>query len=229
MSHSVECAESSGGSWQPALDALGRGLGTLGWKGADASVTVSNHFARFALVPDAAKLRDDDERMAAARHYLRTVYGDRAERWRLALGDAGGDGVALAAGIEPELVDGIVATLSAASLRPIAIEPFLATAFNLCRRSIRSAPTWLAVAEPGRLCLAHFDRGAWRRVRSDRVRTSLAEELPAALERSRLVDGVQGGAGRVLLVSREDERVQFPHGSDWSLETVRLDHSGAGY
>lgn len=222
---SVDCGEATGAPWQGALEALGRSLGTLAWQGADARVTVSNHFVRFALVPEAGKLRNDEERLAAARHHLRAVYGERAEPWRIVLG--GGDETAVAAGIEPELVDGLLATLTAANLRPIAIEPYLATAFNLCRRAIGRGPAWLAVAEPHRLCLAYFDRGAWQRVRSERVRAPLEDELPAALERSRLADGGQAGAGRVLLVSREESRVEFPHGSGWSLEPMRLDGESA--
>ena len=35
--------------------------------------------------------------------------------------------------MEPELVDGIATTLAGANLRPVGIEPFLATAFNCCR------------------------------------------------------------------------------------------------
>ena len=225
MAVAVDCGPVTGAPWHAALDALGRSLGTLAWQGADARVTVSNHFVRFALVPEAGRLRNDEERAAAARHHLRAVYGERAEPWRVVLG--GGD-TAVAAGIEPELADGLVATLNAANLRPVAIEPLLATAFNLCRRSIGRGPAWLAVAEPHRLCLAYFDRGAWQRVRSERVRSPLEEELPAALERSRLADGGEVGAGRVLLVSREDSRVEFPPGSGWSVEPMRLDgQSGA--
>jgi hypothetical protein len=112
-------------------------------------------------------------------------------------------------------------------VRPVGVEPFLATAFNMCRRSIRREPAWLAVAEPGRVCLAFFEAGTWRKVRSERVRAPLPVELPALLERSRLADGVEAGAGRVLFVSREPARIEFPQGSNWSLEPVGVDDFGA--
>jgi len=227
MSQSVDCGEAGGVPWQAALDALGRALGTLAWRSADARVTVSNHFVRFALVPEANKLRNEAERGAAARHHLRAIYGEHVEHWRVVLAGSGADGVALAAGIEPELIGGIVSTLTAANLRPTTIEPFLAAAFNLCRRSIRSDAAWLVVAEPERLCLAYLERGAWRRVRSERLRAPLAEELPAVLERSRLTDGVEAGPGRVLLVSCDEPHVEFPRDSQWSLESVRFDDAGA--
>jgi len=222
MGLALACGEANGTAWEPALETLARGLSNLRWQGADTRVTVSNHFVRYALVPSAGKLRGEAERAAAARHALRATYGERADRWRVVLGDGGAGSTAIAAAIEPELVDGIAAALAAANLRPVAIEPFLATAFNLCRRSIDGRPAWLAAAEPGRVCVAYLDEGGWRRLRTERVRGRLGDELASALERSRLADGVDAGAGRVLLVSRDELQVEFAPGSGWSVERIRL-------
>jgi hypothetical protein len=222
MALALACGDANGTAWQPALEALGRGLDHLKWQGADARVTVSNHFVRYAIVPAAGKLRGEAERAAAARYALRAAHGERADRWRVVLGDGGGGGAAVAAAMDAELVDGIAATLAAANLRPVAVEPLLATAFNVCRRSINGQATWLAVAEPGRVCVAHLDRGGWARLRVERVRGRLGDELPAALERSRLADGVDAGAGRVLLVSRDEPQVVFAPDSGWSIERIPL-------
>jgi hypothetical protein len=59
------------------------------------------------------------------------------------------------------------------------------------------------------------------------VRGRLGDELPSALERSRLADGVDAGAGRVLLVSRDEPQVEFAPGSGWSVERIRLEDAGA--
>jgi len=187
---------------------------------------VSNHFVRYALVPEAGKLRGEGERAAAGHHALRLIHGERADRWRVVLG-YGGDGDAIAAGMEPELVDGIATTIAGAGLRPTAIEPFLAAAFNCCRHAIGRAPAWLATAEPGRVCVAYLERGGWRRLRSERVRARLEDELPAALERLRLADGPEAGPGRVLLVARDEQPLDFPQAGGWSLERVRLDAAAA--
>jgi hypothetical protein len=223
----LACGEANGTAWQPALETLARGLDNLKWQGADAWVTVSNHFVRYALVPSAGKLRGEGERAAAARHALRAAYGEHADRWRVVLGDGGASGAAVAAGIEPDLVDGIATTLAGANLRPAAIEPYLATAFNRCRRSIDGRPGWLAVAEPGRVCVAYLDQGGWRRLRIERVRGRLGDELASVLERSRLADGEDVGAGRVLLVSRDEPQVTLAPGAGWSIEPVRLEDAVA--
>jgi hypothetical protein len=218
----LACGETNGNAWQPALEALARGLSNLRWQGADARVTVSNHFVRYALVPAAGKLRGNAERVAAARHALRATFGDRADRWQVVLGDGGAGGTAIAAGIEAELVEGVAATLAAANLRAVAVEPLLAAAFNRCRRSINGRAAWLAVAEPGRLCVAYLDQGGWQRLHVERVRGRLGDELAAALERIRLAGGVDAGAGRVLLVSRDAADVELAPESGWSVERVRL-------
>jgi hypothetical protein len=218
----LACGAANGAAWRPALETLARGLSNLKWQGAEARVSVSNHFVRYAIVPAAGKLRGEVERVAAARHALRATYGEPAERWRVVLGDGGRSGAAIAAAIEPELVDGIAATLAGANLRGVAIEPFLATAFNLCRRSIDGRPAWLAVAEPGRLCVAYLDDGGWRRLRVERVHGRLEDELAAALERTRLADGIDAGAGRVLLVSRDEPQVKLAPDSGWSIEPIRF-------
>jgi len=225
MGLSVACGDATAGAWPPALETLRRALANLHWQGADARVTVSNHFVRYALVPAAGRLRGDGERVAAARHALRATYGERAELWRVVLGDGGG-GDAVAAGMEPELVDGIATALAAANLRALAIEPFLATAFNLCRGAIGRVPAWLAAAEPGRVCVAFVDGRGWRRLHTERLRAGLEDELALVLERSRLAGGIDAGAGRVLLVSREAPHGEFAAPSGWSIERVGLDDAG---
>jgi hypothetical protein len=226
IAHSVECGAAGADAWAAALEALGQALARLAWQGADARVTVSNHFVRYALVRSAGRLRGANERTAAARHALRTTYGERGDEWQVVLGDtAGGD--ALAAAIEPALLDGITTTLHAARLRPAAVEPFLAAAFNACRGAIGHEAVWLAAAEPGRVCIAQVDRGAWRQVRNERLRGPLADELPAVLERCRLSAPQGAAAGRVLLVSREDPQLGPGGAGAWSFERIALEEAAA--
>jgi hypothetical protein len=222
IAYSMACGARAGKEWEPALAALGQALARLAWRNADARVTVSNHFVRYALVPAAGKLRGENERTAAARHALRTTYGERGESWRVVLGETyGGD--ALAAAIEPALADGLATALEAAGLRPAAIEPYLAAAFNACRGAIGHEPAWLAAAEPGRVCVAHLVGGAWRQVRNERLRGRLEDELAAVLERCRLSAGAEAGPGRVFLVSRDDASVEPTGAAGWSFERVRLE------
>jgi hypothetical protein len=218
LSLAQPCGRANGVPWQPALDALDRALGMLEFQGADGDVSISSHFVRYALVPAADKLRGGTERLAAARHQLRSIYGERADSWRVALSANGGSSIVVAA-IDSELLDGIKTSLARARLRAVAIEPYLATAFNSCRKAI-GAEAWLAVVEPGRLALGYFKKGNWLGLRNQRMRDNGGDELLVALEQARLADGIEAAPGRVLLVSREPGRIAFPPASGWTLEPV---------
>jgi hypothetical protein len=199
-------------SWQAAGATLGHALNELGWRNAHTSVRLSNHFVRYALVPGSAKLRNRAERLAAARHQLRALYGEHADRWLVVPAAAGPD-CHLAAAVDSDLVKSLAETASGAGLQLRRIEPVLIGAYNAVRKYIDDRPTWLALAEPGRLCVAYFENRQWRLIRNERLRAAAEEELPLILERLCLAESAQ--PGRVLL----DGALQMPRlGPDWSAE-----------
>lgn len=207
-------------AWKGALAALGRALATLGWRKADVAVTLSNHFVRYALVPPVAGVKRAD-RAAVGRHHLQAVYGDAAAAWRVCLDETPADAPAVAGGVDAGLVGELEALLRAAGLRPVAIEPYLAGAYNACRGTMNGEPAWLAVAEPGRVCVANVRAGRWLALRSQRVAAPLRDALPALLDQARLACADAVPAGRVYLVSREEPPFDAPAGSGWSIEPVR--------
>lgn len=216
----------AGARWQDVVEALRSALATLRVRGGDATVVVSNHYVRFALVPHANQLRNSAERLVAARHTLQSIYGEAAERWRVVLDGGSRRGAAIAAGIEAELVDGVVAALTAAGLRVRSVQPLFATALNASRRTLGNGPAWFGVAEPGRLALAYVERGGWQSLRSHRLRNGLDQELPVLLEQDRLSGLVRGGsgadAGRVVLATSEALAIGGAP-APWSIEPVRLE------
>jgi hypothetical protein len=216
---SLECVSGRDSAWQPAIETLERGLATLAWQHADVAVTLSNHFVRYALVPSIAGAKHA-ERDAIARHELSTLYGDEAGLWRLTVGDAPRNASAVAGAVDPVLMEELVACLRVAGLTPRTVEPFLAPAFNACRAAMNGEDAWLAVAEPGRTCVAHLSRGRWLALRSHRSKGALREDLPLALEQTRLAAGA--APGPVYFVSRDEAPFEFAAGSHWSLRPVAL-------
>lgn len=217
-----------GAGWQAALAALENALAAVRWPAADAEVVVSNQFVRFAQVPQPGRLRNESERLAAARHTLRHVFGQSAEQWNIALAETARGGSGIAAGIEREFMAGVVAKLKAASMKAVGIEPLMARAFNLCRPVIGGKPAWLAVAEPGRIALAFVERGRWYALRNLRLRGELADELPMLLDQARVGEGVGGATGRVVLASTRLVTGSPVLSGDWSLEPVLFDGVAAG-
>jgi hypothetical protein len=220
---SLGCAPGPDHAWQPALDALARALGTLAWRRADVAVTLSNHFVRYALVPPVPGVRRA-EREALARHQVQAIYGEAAAAWRVSVDDAPVDAQAVAGAVDPALAEALEALLRGAGLRPVAIEPYLAGAYNACRRTMNGAPAWLAVAEPGRVCVASVHAGRWLALRSQRVSAPLREALPAVLEQARLAGSEELAAGAVYLVSRDEPACKLPADNGWTIEPVAWSH-----
>lgn len=223
----IAAAPRGAASAQNVADALRAALGSAPTR-ADASIVVSNHYVRFALVPDAARLRNDTERELAARHTLQFVYGDTSAQWRIAVDRAGGKGPAIAAGIDSALVDAIVSTLKAAGLRPATLKPLFASALNASRRALGNGPAWFGVVEPGRLALAYVENGAWQSLRVHRLRRGLTEELPVLLEQDRLTGLVRGavdGNARIVIASNDAVTVELPAGSG-TLQPVAVEFAG---
>jgi hypothetical protein len=210
----------SAADWRPAIAALGGALEALGGRRADAQVTLSNHFVRFALVPGAGSLARADERRALARHVLRTVFGDHAESWTIALAEpVSGDGVA--AGVDSELVAALRAACASASVTLGAVRPFLAAAFDRARPSLAPGAAWFAAAEPGRVCVAHLDGRRWVALRSQRAVDPLPEALALALDQTRLAHGLPAD-GEVCLVMRDAGLAAFDRAGEWPLRSLAL-------
>lgn len=180
-------AEVDGGDvhWAAAVDALAALLAAAPARGADAHLIVSNHFVRYALVPDSALLVTQDDRLRYARHNFVRVHGAAADRWSVRIGGAGGASIASA--VEPELITALRALLARNGLRAGALQPALMAAFNAARAQLPGAGVRLFVVEPG-IAVSATWRQAWRRVRSHRLAELPAQELPMLIDRERALD-----------------------------------------
>ena len=213
--------EADGASGWPALiDALARALPKVGEARAEVRTVVSNHFARYTLLPGVELLASDEERLALARHQFQAIHGERAAGWRVALAEHGSRTSNLAAALDAEMLDALVATLTAAGHVPRSVEPLLATAVNACRSEIDRGTAWLAVAEPGRLCVGRLENRRWVDIRNARASRAPDAELAVVLEQMRLAAGA--AAGQVFLVSHEAIEPMPVIGPDWTVRAVRL-------
>jgi hypothetical protein len=201
------------------VDALSRALGTLAWKNADASVTLSNHLVRLVLVPDAGEVGGAAERLALARHRLRLVYGGRADAWETVLGEPGG-GPGIAAAIDPALPAALRDALAAAGIKLRSIRPYLADAFNSARALLPPGPAWFAVLEPGRVCVAFVDRVRWLALRSQRVQGAPETALPTVLEQCRLAGGIETESVEVCVVARGSFPADIAPAGRWRFRAV---------
>ena len=187
--------------WQGALEAL-KALKLAG----RASVVLSNHFVRYALVPWSNALANEAEEQAYVRHHFSKIHGERAKSWALSWSE-NGKGSCLAAAIDGELV----AELKRALPGLASVQPYLMAAVNRSRRLIPHDGAWLALVEEGRACIALHSGGAVRSVQNlrgdwldllERERHRASGEAPAA-PRLALVAGAQPGPATALWQFRQ--------------------------
>lgn len=215
----VAAADGASG-WPVLIEALARLLPEVGETRADVRATVSNHFVRYALLPGIELLTSDEERVALARHQFQVIHGERAAGWRVAIAEHGSRTSSLAAALDAEFFDALVATLTAAGHAPRSVEPLMAVAANACRGEFRRGSAWLAVAEPGRLCVGHFEDQRWADVRNVRASSTPDAQLAAVLEQMRIAAGA--AAGTVFFVSRDAVDPAPSVGPGWTVQSVRL-------
>jgi hypothetical protein len=222
LTHSQPCAAGADGDAAAAVEALARALGTLAWKNADASVTLSNHFVRLALVANAGEAAQGAERLALAKHQLRLVYGDRADAWQTVLGEPG-----IAAAVDPALVAALRDALAPERIALKALRPFLADAFNAARPFLAPGPAWLAVVEPGRVCVAHLDGAHWLALRSQRVQGAPEAALSPVLEQCRLAAGIEADAAEVCVVARDPWSGDLAPAGRWRFRVIAVPERAA--
>ena len=186
----VACPDAAPGDapWRRALAALESALPEFGERPANAVVILSNHFVRYALVPNSEQIGTAAEEQALMRHSFARVYGDAVERWALRLSDADGAGLRVASAIDQELRESLRALLAATRLKLGSIQPGLMTAFNQWRRRVAGS-AWLAVVEPGRLCLARLQDKRWQSLKALAIGDDWFGDLAVQLDRESLLTG----------------------------------------
>lgn len=152
------------GSWQGALAAL-RSLPLPGR--CALTLVLSNHFARYALVPWSSALSSPEEEDAYVRHHFARIHGERAKAWALRWEAAGS--LRLASAIDNELLKSITSCFPRGGKARLAcVQPHLVAAYNRCRSAIPASGAWLAVTERDRACVALHARGRFCAVENAR-------------------------------------------------------------
>jgi len=184
-------------SWAPAVEALRELLAQPNLRRADATVVLSNHFARYLLVPWSASLVTDEEQLAFARMRFVQVYGEAAQRWMLRLSGGAAGSAQVATAVERPLIESLTTLLDNSPLTLRSIQPQLMELVNAERKAI-GGDAWLAVAEPGRVLLGLLRGERWLSLRN-RPLNGETVALPELLEQERLMLGLEPGSEKICL------------------------------
>jgi hypothetical protein len=211
--------------WSGALDALGSALPHVSAQGATACVVLSNHFVNYTLVPWCDGISDQDE-LAYAAHCFKEEFGNAAESWEVRVSPSRAPLAALASAVDTGLLGQLRELLGGAGIAIRSVQPHLMLAFNCNRNVLRRRNAWLALTEPGRLCLAMLHDGDICWVRTLRVGAAWHEELPGLLERESYLADSATDASEALLwapLLEEAETVEeiSPVLAHWNVRRLR--------
>ena len=184
--------------WQGAAAALGSALEALRGERMRATVVLSNHFVRYAIVPFDAAVAGPDEELALARFHFAKVYGERASGWDIRMSEEPRSVPRLASAVDGGLIEAIRGHFPrGGKLRLASVQPYLMSAFNTWRRNV-AQDSWLLLVEPQRASLALFGARKWLAVHSSRGAFSAADDWAALLDSEVL--RADAPAGRSVLV-----------------------------
>jgi hypothetical protein len=176
--------------WQGAI----RVLQNLDLPYAKATVILSNHFVRYALVPWSEALVGEAEEAAYVRHHFMRIHGERAKAWSFRATPAPSGAPRLCSAIDTNLLSALKESFSKKK-KLVSVQPYLMAAFNRWRGAVPATGAWLALVEPERACVGLHAKGRWQSVQNARG------EWLALLERER--HRIAGEVPRLVLLHSE--------------------------
>lgn len=209
--------------WQNSLAALAEtiaAMSTRELRPAGATVVLSNHFVRYALAPWSDLVDSDEEEEAVSRHALRQTFGAAADHWELRVDGTPGGATRLVSAVEPGLLAQLRELFAGAGIRLASVQPRLMAVCNAHRRSLGRRDAWLALAEPGALCLALLRGGRFVRLRHLRLGDAWPAELVTALERETFIADEEPATRDVLVAATPGADLRFPADLPWNIRLL---------
>ncbi len=204
---SIACESAAAGPpWRAAIAVPESALSGARGGAGSARVILSDHFARYMLVPWRADLRNEREIEALARIRFREIHGSAADDWEIRLAPARFGAPYLACAIDRKLLRALASAHAQAKLRLASLRPILVPAYNRWRKTRAAGDCWFAVCGRGRLTLCRIESGAWRSVRSEKYGGEPARELQLAVERESLALGIDPSGAALHVFAPEQAR-----------------------
>jgi hypothetical protein len=219
----VTCKAPANGEapWSGALKALEALLPDIADHRSYATVILSNHFTRYAMVPWSDALTDETEELAYAQHTFSEMYGRDAGNWELRISPGLPGKPQLASAVDAGLLQSLRDMFGRQQVSLASIRPHLMAACNACRAALRRQSAWLALVEQGSLCLALLQDGRLSWVRTVRTGAHWHKELPFLLNREALVATTAIPTDDVLLWAPDHQAIPAIAGGHWKIRQLQ--------
>lgn len=218
----VPCESTSGETpWAGAVTALETILPSVAKRRDLATLILSSHFTRFALVPWSDALSDEAEQMAYARHCFGQAYGIADGVLDIRLSPAPAGMPQLASAVDGRLLQAVRQVFSEAGVALRSVQPYLMAAYNNGRPRLQRRSAWFVLFEPGCLCLALLQQGRWASVRSMRINDDWREQLPQILDREACMGLSDTVPDAVFVWAPALENADLPDGGPWQMQYLK--------
>jgi len=191
-------ADTQGQGWDSAMRTLDGLLTEYSSGQPNISITLSNHFVRYTLVPWSDLVTGEAQLQAYTQHCFHSTYGAMSASWALRLSRAAVGAAQLASAIEQKLLDACHECVQRHGLRLISVQPYLMGAFNQFNLQLEAHNAWFALGEPGMLCLAQLQQGGWVRFRTVRQVDSWEALSRVLVREAFMAEGDQQSAEQLL-------------------------------
>jgi len=219
----IDCAPSAGGeaSWEAAIKTLETEVPRSLARKTAAQVILSNHFMRYTLVPWSDTLSNAAEEQAYARHCFRQLYGTDVEQWEVRLSPGRTGLPQLASAVDKRLLAALRDVFERNGVVLNSIQPRLMAAYNNRYSALKNSSAWLALVEPGCLCLALLQHGCWLKVRTMRIGSDWRNALLLLLEREAYLAEANADTPTVFLWAPELGTAALPENGRWQISHMQ--------
>jgi hypothetical protein len=190
-------------SWAAPVETLRTAIAELQGLRANASVTLSNEFVNYELIPWNSGIASAEEEEAFIQHQFSQTFGAAATAWSLRVAQAGYGQARVASAVDKDCIDAIARCFAGTALRLHGIEPYLMGAFNAVRKDLPGGRTRLVIVEGAKMSIIVLEDFSWSGLRVLRVNQDWPQRLGQFLERDRLFDEAESGERAALLFSPE--------------------------
>jgi hypothetical protein len=214
----VDCEMPSDGEmpWQQSIRTLEMTLPSfIGFK-PEVNVTLSNQFVQYLLVPWIDKMSDEEE-LVFAQQCFREIYGDAADSWSVRVSPGRAGIASLACAIDTRLLEALRGSLEEMGLDIKSIQPHLMEAFNSCHSTLEGRNAWVALLEPGSLCLGLLRMGQLAWIRKLPIGDAWSNELSGILQREAYLADTGTEVNEVLLWSPHLEELDIQPDGRWKI------------
>ncbi|HSG30062.1 MAG TPA: hypothetical protein VLB82_00790, partial [Thermodesulfobacteriota bacterium] len=183
----------------------------------EVTITLSNHFVRYVILPPQAEITKPVEVDAYAIFRLKEIYGERADTWRRSVSTWDPLEGAICAAIDTNLFNRLEEITRRYRIKLKSIEPYLALVFDSCKQQLNGTRIYFALIESGRICIALLENGIWQNIRNQRVLNNVDKELLAALDQEAILYGQREIIEQVHLFAPENPGFKLPVGCNWRI------------